>query len=236
MALNDAKSFAAMRAKEAEKREKRAKKLADPAYRAAQLEKQKASQDRRVAAMKARQADPAYRKEQDEKRRAAQERSAERRRQKALEPKAPKPPKVPKPAPARSARKATSSRGMKGRSPTASEQAYMDALGALPCICCKLRGRHSPVISLHHIAGRVKPDAHKLVLPLCQYHHDVPIEKALRELYPFMIPIHAKGSFGGPGAWSAEFGSEYDLLALCYAEASLAAPDFLAIEHPNKFG
>lgn len=233
MALNDAKSFAAMRAKEAEKREKRAKKLADPAYRAAQLEKQKASQDRRVAAMKARQADPAYRKEQDEKRRAAQERSAERRRQKALEPKAPK---VPKPAPARSARKATSSRGMKGRSPTASEQAYMDALGALPCICCKLRGRHSPVISLHHIAGRVKPDAHKLVLPLCQYHHDVPIEKALRELYPFMIPIHAKGSFGGPGAWSAEFGSEYDLLALCYAEASLAAPDFLAIEHPNKFG
>lgn len=230
MALNDAKSFAAMRAKEAENREKRAKKLADPAYRAAQLEKQKASQERRVAAMMAKQADPEYRSQQKKKCRAAQERSAERRRQKALTP------KPPRPAPAKSNGKTTRSRGMKGRTPTVSEQAYMDALGALPCICCKIRGHHSPVISLHHIAGRVRPDAHKLVLPLCQHHHDVPIDKALRELYPFMIPIHAKGNFGGPGAWSAEFGSEYDLLAICYAEAGLSLPEFLAIEHPNKFG
>lgn len=216
MAPSDAKSFAKKLAKQDEKRNKLREKLADPAYRAAQLAKQRAAQDRRVAKMKARQADPEFQQEQAEKRQKA----IEKQRQKAATP------KDPKPKPVRRVAKATSSRGMKGRTPTADERRIMDAIGKLPCICCYLRGRTNPVISLHHTDGRVKPDAHKKVLPLCAGHHDTPADKSVRDEYPDMIPFHAKGSLGGPGAWRAEFGPESELIARCYELADLPPPFF----------
>lgn len=225
MALAYAKNFAQMKAKQAEKRQKQAEQRADPAYRAAQAEKERAAQERRFAKIKAQQADPEYQREQAEKRRAAQERSIERKRQKALEPKAEQPAKVAKPKPVRQVAKSTSSRGMKGRTPTADERRVMDAIGALPCVCCYMRGRTNHEISLHHTDGRVKPDAHKKVLPLCAAHHDTPAEPEVRAKYPDLIPFHAKGSVGGPGAWRAEFGRPSEVLAYCYELAGIA-PQF----------
>lgn len=227
MALCDAKNFAKMRVKQDEQRKKQAAKLADPAYRAAQLAKQRASQDRRIAKVKAKLADPEYQQEQAEKCRKAQEKKIQRLQQASKETK-------PKAPPVRRASKPTSSRGMKGRTPTADERRIMDAIGRLPCICCYLRGRTNPVIALHHTDGRVKPDAHKKVLPLCAGHHDTPAENEVRKRYPDMIPFHAKGAVGGPGAWRAEFGSEFSLLRLCYELAALPLPPFLMIEHPNN--
>lgn len=225
MALAYAKNFAQMKAKQAEKRKKQAERLADPAYRAAQAEKERAAQERRIAKVKAQQADPEHQRKQAEKRRAAQERSIEKKRQKALEPKADQPAKVAKPKPVRQVAKSTSSRGMKGRTPTADERRVMDAIGALPCVCCYMRGRTNHEISLHHTDGRVKPDAHKKVLPLCAAHHDTPAEPAVRAKYPDLIPFHAKGSVGGPGAWRAEFGQPSEVLAYCYELAGIA-PQF----------
>lgn len=221
MALAYAKNFAQMKAKQAEKRKKQAEQRAEPAYRAAQAEKERAAQERRIAKVKAQRADPEYQREQAEKRRAAQERSIEKKRQNALNPKADQPAKVAKPKPVRQVAK-PSSKGMKGRTPTADERRVMDAIGALPCVCCYMRGRTNHEISLHHTDGRVKPDAHKKVLPLCAAHHDTPAEPEVRAKYPDLIPFHAKGSFGGPGAWRAEFGQPSEVLAYCYDLAGIA--------------
>lgn len=32
-------------------------------------------------------------------------------------------------------------------------------------------GVHQPIVSLHHIDGRTKPDAHLKTIPLCGMHH-----------------------------------------------------------------
>ncbi|WP_217495113.1 Ref family recombination enhancement nuclease [Vibrio sonorensis] len=73
-------------------------------------------------------------------------------------------------------------------------------------------------VSLHHIDGRTKPKAHFKQLPLCAYHHDVPISKELQAHpeYKYLVPIHAKGSWGGKAAFNALFHSEMALLELCY--------------------
>ncbi|ENC6657593.1 hypothetical protein ABKY47_002042 [Aeromonas hydrophila] len=216
MAPCDAKSFAKKQAKQEDQRKKLREKLADPAYRAAQRAKQRAAQDRRVAKMKAQHSDPEYQREQAEKRLLA----LEKQRQKAAVSK-------PKAPPVRRASKPANARGMKGRTPTADERRIMDAIGRLPCICCTLRGRTNPVISLHHTDGRVKPDAHKKVLPLCSGHHDTPVDKGVLEQYPDMVPFHAKGALGGPGAWRAEFGHERELLVRCYELAGLPPQAFM---------
>ena len=104
----------------------------------------------------------------------------------------------------------------------------MDAIGQLPCICCHLSGRYNPVISLHHIDGRTKPGAHKRQLPLCQWHHDVPAEPEQVERYADLIPIHAKGSFGGKAAWERHFGDQNSVLAEVYRLAGLPADNILS--------
>ncbi|WP_339669077.1 Ref family recombination enhancement nuclease [uncultured Paraglaciecola sp.] len=71
------------------------------------------------------------------------------------------------------------------------------------------------VVSIHHIDGRTKEGAHKKCLPLCGWHHDVPIPKNSPAFakYPFVFPIHAKGSVGGRASWEAENGTQEALLA-----------------------
>lgn len=64
------------------------------------------------------------------------------------------------------------SRGMKGRAPNASEKRFHDLLASVVgCIACRQEGMFTPRISIHHIDGRTKPDAHWLVLSLCGPHH-----------------------------------------------------------------
>lgn len=64
---------------------------------------------------------------------------------------------------------------MKGKSPSAEQKRYHDLLASrIGCIACHRdsagyeRNHH---VSIHHVDGRTKPNAHWLVLPLCAGHH-----------------------------------------------------------------
>lgn len=63
------------------------------------------------------------------------------------------------------------SKGMKGRTPTADERRFMDAIAKLGCVACKKDGVDNAHVLIHHISGRTAPGAHMLVLPLCAEHH-----------------------------------------------------------------
>ncbi len=101
-----------------------------------QREKQKQSMERARAKQIAKMNDPEERQKRFKKQLQQQE------RQKAK-------PVAKKPT------KKIASKGLKGRTPTAEERRIMDAIGRLPCIACWLHGRENPVISLHHVFGRV---------------------------------------------------------------------------------
>jgi hypothetical protein len=61
---------------------------------------------------------------------------------------------------------------MKGKAPSKAEKGYHDRLASVVgCIACRKDGRVNHHVSIHHIDGRTKPDAHWLVLPLCAPHH-----------------------------------------------------------------
>ena len=61
---------------------------------------------------------------------------------------------------------------MKGKPPSKAQGDYHDMLAQnIGCIACQKDGRFNPVVSIHHVDGRTKPDAHWLVLPLCAGHH-----------------------------------------------------------------
>lgn len=64
---------------------------------------------------------------------------------------------------------------MKGRTVTAEQKRFHDLLANhVGCIACFIdtdRERRNTYVSIHHIDGRTKPNAHWLVLPLCAGHH-----------------------------------------------------------------
>ena len=95
---------------------------------------------------------------------------------------------------------------MKGRPPTASETRLHNQIAALGCIACRLDGRINRYVSIHHIDGRTKPDAHKKVLPLCAGHHQDGTGM------PGLIAVHPwKKRF------ELKYGSQMDLLRMCMA-------------------
>jgi len=50
----------------------------------------------------------------------------------------------------------------------------MDDVAKLGCIVCRKHlGMHQPEISIHHIDGRTKPNAHLNTIPLCALHHQL---------------------------------------------------------------
>jgi len=60
---------------------------------------------------------------------------------------------------------------LSGRPPTKAEKEWLDAICQLGCIVCvKDMETYSPA-SPHHIAGKIKPDAHFYTIPLCFPHH-----------------------------------------------------------------
>lgn len=154
-------------------------------------EKQREYQQRAIARQRAKQSDPEWRQEQFDKQRARQMRYAERARNKS-------------PA-----------RGLKGRTPRASERALMDKIGALPCIACYVHGVINDVVSLHHINGRTADGAHSQVLPLCDHHHQHAAPLTVRVDFPWLVPVHADGSCGGRAAFESHNGTQAHLLALC---------------------
>jgi len=61
---------------------------------------------------------------------------------------------------------------MKGRNPTAEQKRFWDMLAReVGCIASRKDGFWEPRVSIHHIDGRTKPDAHWLVLPLSAGNH-----------------------------------------------------------------
>ncbi|EGQ9864140.1 recombinase [Vibrio parahaemolyticus] len=182
MALTIAEKLQRQREKQKQSMERaRAKQIAkmnDPEEREKRFKKQLQQQERQRQRQIERMNDPEYQKKQRDK----QQQRIERQKAK---------PVVKKPT------KKIASKGLKGRTPTAEERRIMDAIGRLPCIACWLHGRENPVISLHHVFGRVGERAHAYVLPLCCYHHDTLLEADKRAQYPDMIPLHAKGKYGG---------------------------------------
>jgi hypothetical protein len=93
---------------------------------------------------------------------------------------------------------------MRGTTPSKADKALWSAMAQLGCIACHKDGYDNPMVSIHHIDGRTKPGAHKLVLPLCAGHHQDATGK------PGLLAVHP---------WKTRFESRYgkqtDLLAEC---------------------
>lgn len=104
--------------------------------------------------------------------------------------------------------------GLKGRTPTAAERAFMDLAGKVPCMACLKDGRRNTHISLHHIDGRTKPGAHFLVLPLCGPHHQQDDTDPLER-----ISLH-----GNKRLFGQLYGTERELLAELYALLDFSPP------------
>ncbi|HFU2857299.1 TPA: Ref family recombination enhancement nuclease [Enterobacter cloacae] len=199
-------------------RAKQLAKQADPEWRASQQAKQRAAQHR--AAVRAREKQQQlYRAHtiaqqdsiDDYRNDSERDQLAEKSGQIAPEiarllPDTPKPP---------AKYRKTSTRGLKGRTPLADERSLADKLAALPCIACQQHGKHSPIVSLHHMHGRTSLDAHKKQLPLCTWHHQELAPASVRRRYPWLIPIHAAGIHGGKTEWQRLNGQQEDLYLMC---------------------
>lgn len=93
---------------------------------------------------------------------------------------------------------------MKGRTATLAQKHFHGMMADLGCIACRFDGHNNPVVSIHHIDGRTKPQAHWLVLPLCAGHHQDGTGA------PGLIAVHPwKGRF------EAKYGAQRDLLREC---------------------
>jgi len=60
---------------------------------------------------------------------------------------------------------------MKGRTPTVKEKKWMDDITQIGCVVCRLEMETFSFAEVHHLDGKVKPDAHLNSIPLCFYHH-----------------------------------------------------------------
>jgi len=93
---------------------------------------------------------------------------------------------------------------MKGIAVTKEEKLFHEKLASIGCIACRMDGEKNYHVSIHHIDGRTKPNAHKLVLPLCAGHHQEGTGA------PGLISVHPwKRRF------EARYGNQYDLLQIC---------------------
>lgn len=87
--------------------------------------------------------------------------------------------------------------------PTRAEKRYWSRLaGTVGCIACRIDGFINHHVSIHHVYGRTRPDAHRKVLPLCDRHHqtggiDAP------SIHPWKRRFEAK------------YGTQEELLAKC---------------------
>jgi len=88
---------------------------------------------------------------------------------------------------------------MKGRTPTAEEKRWMNAICKHGCIVCwNTKGIWSPA-SPHHIDGKTKPDTHFKTIPLCGPHHQIKGEGWETRHY-------------NKTAFEKAYGTEYELL------------------------
>ncbi|POW54622.1 recombinase [Candidatus Pantoea alvi] len=170
-------------------------------------QKQQKARQKQIDKQRDKLADPEWRASQYERQRKTHQRMQARAIERAKERAA-----APKPKTTLSRTRKSSGRGTKGRTPTADERRVMNALGRLPCIACLMHGKTTEEISLHHIEGRTKPGAHKLVLPLCKWHHQHAAPAEIRAIYPWLVPVHADGNVGGKSEFNRLNKPELELL------------------------
>lgn len=96
-------------------------------------------------------------------------------------------------------------KGLKGAPRTRAQEEFHDMLAQdVGCIACRCMGELNFLVSIHHIDGRTKSDAHWQVLPLCAGHHqDGTGIAGLTAVHPW------KRRF------EAEFGTQEALLGQC---------------------
>ncbi len=206
------RNYEKQRAAQERQRQRQRDKQADPDYRASKLEQQQRQQERQRERQIEKLSNPEYIERMKQNKAASIKRSIAKQKAKppaALKSDTKKPVSSRKPSPIKS-------KGLKGRTPTALERKLMDKIGALPCAACSAMGKDNTLIALHHVDGRVKEFAHAKVLPLCAYHHDVPLTPEEREIHGDMFPVHAKGSYGGKKAFENEYGTQEYLLSVVY--------------------
>lgn len=97
---------------------------------------------------------------------------------------------------------------MKGRNPTRSEKYYHTALVEnIGCAVCYFHhGEYNDYVSIHHIDGRTKPDAHKNVIPLCGPHH----QERSGDFKKGIFAVHPHRA-----RFKKEYGSELELKRKC---------------------
>ena len=91
---------------------------------------------------------------------------------------------------------------MIGRSPTAEEKRWLNAIGNFGCIVCYLELNVFTEASPHHMEGRTKPGAHLLSFGLCGRHHQIP--------GPGYVSRHGDGK----ARFEAAYGTENYLLSM----------------------
>jgi hypothetical protein len=94
---------------------------------------------------------------------------------------------------------------MKGRTPTKAERELHSRMAALGCVACRIDGHFTELVSIHHIDGRTKPDAHKKVLPLCGPHHQ----------HDDTDPAGRIGVHPYKARFEKQYGTQQELLGLC---------------------
>jgi hypothetical protein len=103
---------------------------------------------------------------------------------------------------------AIKSKGMKGASVSVDQKAFHDQLASrIGCVACRMDGIFNDYVSIHHIDGRTKPDAHWKVLPLCGSHHQ---DDGLA------IAVHPH-----KGMFETRYGKQMDLLVWCIEQLQL---------------
>lgn len=91
-----------------------------------------------------------------------------------------------------------------GRVPTREERLWMDRMVQVGCIVCRLYKKVYTPAEVHHLEGKVKPNAHLLTLPLCPCHHRLPGKAWVSRA-------------DGKKVFEAEFMPELDLLEITQA-------------------
>lgn len=109
-----------------------------------------------------------------------------------------------------------------GKNPTKRQSDYHNLLcRQVGCIACFKDGNFNDWVSIHHVIGRARPNAHWLVLPLCGGHHQAGTGQD-RD----MIAVHPyKARF------EERYGSQLELVAECAAilsEQGVTIPEEIA--------
>lgn len=111
-------------------------------------------------------------------------------------------------------------RGKSTGKPTKDEQARLDKVHSMACICCELAGvaglQPSKTEAHHLVDGgdRAKSGGHSATLPLCGWHHRAacgPYERPSQMLCGFGPSLKHQG---GKGKFVERWGTERELLAM----------------------